>query len=202
MSEPVLTYIKRLNRPIFTSHEISAMSGKSSSVVTQSLNYLCRVGAVQKICRGVWCEKGARVSPYMVIPFLSVRHRCYVSFTSALHIYGIIEQIPQVISIASTGHTRTVSTTVGIFTLHSISPAFFKGFDWYKKDGAFLIAQPEKALIDCLYLSARKKKQFSFFPELHFPPSFSFKKAEKWAQSIKTACIRHSVQARLRSLGC
>ena len=131
------------------------------------------------------------------MPFLLPKNRSYVSFISALHLYGIIEQIPQVITLASTIHTKTISTKIGTFIIHQILPAFFDGFDWYRKTGDFLIAEPEKALIDSLYLSARKKKQFRYFPELFFPKSFSFKKAKGWAGKIPDVRIRSYVKKKL-----
>jgi len=124
------------------------------------------------------------LSPYSIIPFLFPRYRAYVSFISALHLYDIIEQIPQTITLASTSHSKTIVTKLGTFSVHQIVPSFFTGFDWYKNNGDFLIAEPEKALVDCLYLSACKKKQFSYFLELHFPKSFSFKKAKEWVKKI------------------
>ena len=76
----------------------------------------------------------------------------------------------------------------------------FDGFDWYRETGDFLIAEPEKALIDSLYLSARKKKQFRYFPELYFPESFSFKKAGQWAEKIPDLRIQSYVKKRLTKL--
>ncbi|HLD50521.1 MAG TPA: hypothetical protein VJC08_04915, partial [bacterium] len=67
-------------------------------------------------------------------------------------------------------------------------------------DGHFLIAEPEKGLIDSLYLSSRKKKQFGFFPELNLPPEFSFKKAARWAERIPEKMIRPYVLEKLREL--
>lgn len=199
--EHVLTYIKKLKSPLFTTFEISSLSGKSSSVVTQSLNYLEKNGVVLKIYRGIWAEVGnASLSPYAAIPYLFIRQRAYVSFLSALHLYGIIEQIPQVITLASTVHTRTIHTKLGVFAVHRLSPKFFNGFGWYKNGESFLIAQPEKALIDSLYLSACKKKQFGHFPELLFPKTFSFKKAKNFARSIPNSNIRSYVLKKLKAL--
>ncbi|MCG2711140.1 MAG: hypothetical protein L6416_02270, partial [Candidatus Omnitrophica bacterium] len=132
--------------------------------------------------------------------FLTPRHRAYVSFVSALHLHGIIEQIPQVITLASTSHTSTVRTKIGTFTIHQIAPQFFKGFDWYRGDGSFLIAQPEKALVDSLYLSAFKNKRFGFFPEMSFPKAFSFARARKWARGISIASVRMYVEKKLIEL--
>ncbi len=194
----ILTYIKQLGRPVFTTYELSAVSGKSLSTTTQALNHLQQQGIIFKIYRGIWGESDSgRISPYAVISFLFPRQRAYVSFISALHLYGMIEQIPQVITLASTAHTRIIRTTVGTFSVHRIESSFFAGFTWYKETGDFLIALPEKALVDSLYLSARKKKQFGYFPELHFCKPFSFTKAQQWVGRIPDIKIRRYVQRRL-----
>ena len=197
----ILVYIKQLNRPVFTTSEIVGLSGKSPSTITQSLNYLQKQGLIIKVHRGIWAEADSRVSPYSIIPFLTPRHRAYVSFISALHLHGMIEQIPQVITLASTCHTRTVHTKMGTFSIHRIAPQFFKGFDWYRGNGNFLIAQPEKALVDSLYLSAHKTKKFGFFPEMSFPKPFSFARARKWVKCISIPSVRLHVEKKLSELG-
>lgn len=197
----ILVFIKQLRRPVFTTRELALLSGKSLSAVTQALNFLEREELIVKIYRGIWAEAGSkRLSPYIAIPFLFPRHRAYVSFISALHLYGIIEQIPQIITLASTTHTKTICTKIGTFSVHRIAPSFFDGFGWYKGTGDFLIAEPEKALIDCLYLSACKGKQFGYFPELHFPKSFSFKKTKEWAGKIPDLKISSYVMKRLNAI--
>ncbi len=195
---PLLVFIKQLRRPVFTTHELAALSGKSLSATTQGLNFLKKEGLIFKIYRGIWAEVGnERLSPYAVIPFLLPRYRTYVSFISALHLYGIIEQIPQVITLASTTHTKIIHTKIGTFSVHQITPLFFNGFNWYRGTGNFLIAEPEKALVDSLYLSARKKKQFGYFPELHFPKTFSFKKVKEWAKKIPNSKISSYAQKKI-----
>lgn len=191
-------FIKKLNRPIFTTNELTATSGKSSSATTQALNFLRDQGLIFKVHRGVWADAGnEHLSPYAAIPFLFPRHRAYVSFISALHLYGIIEQIPQEITLASTAHTKTIHTDLGTFSIHRLAPSFFDGFDWYKGAGSFLIAEQEKALIDCLYLSAYKKKQFKYFPELRFPESFSIERTKNWIKRIPNLKIRIYAQKSL-----
>jgi hypothetical protein len=197
----IMVFIKKAGRPVFTTHELAALSGKSASTVVQSLNRLAAQGLLVKIYRGVWAESGPRkISPFEIIPYLFPRRRVYVSFITALHLHGIVEQIPQVITLASIAHTSMLRTKAGVFSVHQMAPAFFDGFDWYKGESHFLIAEPEKALIDSLYLSSRKKKQFGFFPELHFPPEFSFKKAARWANRIPEKKIRLYVLAKLKAL--
>lgn len=194
-------FIKKLHRPVFTTYELSSISGKSLSATTQALNFLQRQGFIFKIYRGIWAEvRDEYISPYIVVPFLLPGQRAYVSFISALHLYGIIEQIPQVITVASTVHTKKIQTKIGTFSIHRIAPLFFDGFVWYKGDTNFLIAEPEKALVDCLYLSARKKKQFSYFPELYFPRTFSFKKAKEWVEKISNPKVSIYLQKKLDTI--
>lgn len=195
-----LSTINKLGKQVFTTHEISLASAKSLSAVTQSLNHLVREGLIVKIRKGVWAQGTAPMSPYTVIPYLFPRHRAYVSFISALHLHGLIEQIPQVITLASTAHARTVRTAVGVFQVHRITPSFFTGFGWYKGSGSFLIAEPEKALVDSLYLSAYKKKQFGYFPELHLPATFSIKKVRAWVNKIPSRTARTYVKKRLKDI--
>lgn len=196
-----ISAIRKFAKQIFTTRELSLASGKSLSAATQSLDNLSKEGVVFKIYRGVWAQEGAgAMSPYAAIPYLFPNHRAYVSFISALHLHGIIEQIPQVTTLASTAHARVIRTNIGVFHVHRITPSFFAGFGWYKGSGSFLIAEPEKALVDSLYLSAYKKKRFGRFPELHFPASFSFKKAREWADKIPSQKVRVYVNKKLKSI--
>ena len=194
----MFSYIKDLNRPAFTTAELAAVSGRSLSATTQALNYLKSQGVIFKAASGIWAEAGNKqLSPYSIIPFLLPRQRAYVSFISALHLHGIIEQIPQVITLASTTHTKLIRTKIGIYSIHQISPSFFKGFDWYKGPESFLIAEPEKALIDCLYLSAYRGKRFNKFPELYFSKSFNIRKARQWVRCIGSLKVRNNVEKKL-----
>ena len=199
--DALIKYIKQLKREAFTTRELASFSGKSVSLVNQGLEYLKSQGAVVKIYRGVWAEVTAKsLSPFSVAPFLFSGRQVYVSFISALHLHGIIEQIPQTVTVASLGHSRTLRTQAGTFVVHHLAPDFFKGFDWYKGSGDFLIAEPEKALVDCLYLSGRKGKRFAHFPELHFGPNFSFKKCLVWARDIRDPKLRVFVVKGLKQL--
>lgn len=201
VKKSILTFTKELNRPVFTTREAAMLSGSSLSNASKMLRTLEKKGLVLKVAHGIWAEAGnEKLSPYSVIPLLLPKNRAYVSFISALHLHGIIEQIPQEITLASIVHTKKINTKLGIFSIHRISLSLFDGFDWYKGEGGFLIAEPEKALFDSIYLSTRKKKQFGYFPELYFPRSFSFKKAAGWIDKIPEKRIRYSVRKKLKEI--
>ncbi len=199
VKKTLAAHIAALGRSVFAARELAGVSGRSASVVSQGLAFLARQGLAVKVGHGVWAAGGAMPSPYAVIPYLLPRQRAYVSFTSALHLHGIIEQIPQVITLASVAHTKEITTNAGTFAVHHIAPAFFKGFSW-REAGGFFIAEPEKALVDCLYVSAFRERRYSHFPELYFPAAFSFKKAAAWAAFIKSGAALKYVLKRLAKI--
>ena len=202
MREPsVLELITSARRPVFTTFELAALSGRSASATTQALARLTRRGVLRKVRRGIWAVAGdPRASVFAVIPYLFPKDRASVSFISALLLHGILGQIPRVVTLASPVHSKTIVTSLGTFSVHRIAPVLFAGFRWYKDSGAFLIAEPEKALVDSLYLSARKKRQYGHFPELEFPRSFSFKRAREWVERIPDGRIRKNVEGKLAAI--
>lgn len=192
--------IQKLDRLIFTTREMGSLMGISLSSAAQILGRLETKGLVKKMMRGLWAlTQDRRFNPYFLVPFLEPSHTCYVSFISALHIYGVIGQIPQIITVASTAHTKKIRTPVGVYELHQIAPSFFSGFDWHSSRN-FLIATPEKALVDCLYLASRKGKKYGSFPELNFPPHFKKTRAKQWASQIKDHRVRISVFSKLKTI--
>jgi len=197
----VIQAIGNVNRPVFTTREIATLRRGSLSSTSQSLALLSEQGVVKKITRGIWAlPSHPNFTPFMVVPFLTPEQRVYVSFISALHLYGMIEQIPQVMYIATTGRGRIINTSVGTYSFHQLNPQLFRGFEWYGKRQDFLIASPEKALIDCLYISSRKGKRFGSFPELEIAPDFSFDRAKEWVNLIPDKRIRGYVSRKLEEI--
>ena len=54
--QSISVFIKKLHRPVFTTYELAAISGKSSSTTTQALNFLQKQGLIFRIYRGIWVE--------------------------------------------------------------------------------------------------------------------------------------------------
>lgn len=188
----VIQAINTTGRLVVTTREIAALRRSSVSSNTQCLTRLEKQGIVTKIMRGVWgVTSDRRFSPFLVVPCIDPSHRAYVSFISALHIHAVISQIPQVITVASTAHSKKIRSPVGTYQIHQIAPEFFDGFDW-NETGDYLIASPEKALVDCLYLASRKGKQYAHFPELDLS-EIDGKKTMEWVKKIKDRRIRKSV---------
>lgn len=86
----------------------------------------------------------------------------YLSFEYALSYYNILPEMPYVITSATTKPTRTFTTDSKTFTFLKIKREAYAGYVLIKEGKkAFLIAEPEKALIDYLYFVAIGKKPFN-----------------------------------------
>lgn len=93
----------------------------------------------------------------------------YVSLESALSFYGIISQFPHQITSITSKKTKTVVVDKKEFTYFHLKEELFWG---YEKKEKFLIAIPEKALLDYLYFCSKGLRGFE-------KEEFDFKKINK-----------------------
>jgi predicted transcriptional regulator of viral defense system len=77
----------------------------------------------------------------------------YISFESALSFYGILPQFPYTITSVTPLKTKKINYLDKEYEYSHLDSGYFWGF--IKKD-KFLIATPEKALLDELYFMAKK----------------------------------------------
>jgi len=193
--------IQILGRPIFTTREIAAIRNGTLSATSQVLSRMSRQGLLVKAARGLWCNQNdPRFSRFGLVPYLAGNHRAYISLLSALSIHGLIDQIPQIIYVVCTGPTRLIRTAVGTFSFHQIQPDLFGGFDWDSPNRAFLLATPEKAIMDSLYLSTRKGNRFQHLPVIDMSGGPKMEAITCWIDCIRDPLIRRSVQKKVEGL--
>ncbi len=78
----------------------------------------------------------------------------YVSFESALSYYNLIPEGVFTITSATTNKTNTFDTPLGRFKYYSIQPSMYFGYKPIYLNGfPVLIADPEKVLLDYVYLN-------------------------------------------------
>ena len=78
----------------------------------------------------------------------------YISLHTALSIYGIIPEVVTQITCVTTNRTTSYSNPFGQFNYQTIKPELFFGYkqEPVRRGGSYLVAEPEKAIIDLLYL--------------------------------------------------
>lgn len=153
---------------IFTTREFANRGGVSMSAAAKRLARLSKKGHLTKVTKGVWANTAhPYFHPLSCVPYLLGKEQGYVSFLTALHLHGVISQIPKTIQIATTGRGRVLESPVGRYEFFQIKPELMtQGSEWSESRLPYLIATAEKALVDTFYLSTRKNRRFSRLPEL------------------------------------
>lgn len=84
---------------------------------------------------------------------------CYLSFESALNEYGILSQIPYVLTFATTNKAKKIALGNQRIEYRQVKKDLFFG---YKLKNGVFIALPEKALCDQLYFISRGLATLNF----------------------------------------
>ncbi|MBI3985058.1 MAG: hypothetical protein HY344_03945 [Candidatus Levybacteria bacterium] len=83
----------------------------------------------------------------------------YISFEYALAYFNILPEMPYLVTSATTKPTREFIIESKIFSYLTIKRNAYTGYILVKQNGkSFLIAEPEKALVDYLYFVVLGKK--------------------------------------------
>ncbi|MBT4277172.1 hypothetical protein HOD96_00270 [Candidatus Falkowbacteria bacterium] len=84
----------------------------------------------------------------------------YLSLEYALGFYSLIPEIVFLHTCITTKKTKQITSSIGNFSYRSIKKELFFGYKLVQKDNMFLkIADPEKALLDFLYLRSDIKNK-------------------------------------------
>ncbi len=103
----------------------------------------------------------SEIKPFPPLFYLSniLLFPSYVSLQSALSYYGLIPEAVFSVTAVSTRRTRTFSTPIGVFTFRKIKQELFCGYTKVKfGDFNVLLATPEKALLDTIYITHQSQE--------------------------------------------
>lgn len=184
--------------PVFSTAEIAELAQMDVRNVSRDLSKLASDGLVKRVRRGLWAVSGhPDLSPYVVVPYLFEEEDAgYVSFFTALNLHGMIEQIPQLIEVATRINKKSLDTPFGTYEFHQLHQDLYGGWEPADQRWSYLLATPEKAIFDCLYVSVRKGRQFARFPELVLTEGFSEQAVVGWIDRIDYQRIHSAVRNR------
>jgi len=129
---------------------------KKDSTLFSTVKKLSQAGVLIKIERGKYLLKDSKVSDFALANF--IYQPSYISFESALNFYGILSQFPYEVTSATSKKTKEKIFQGKVFTFTHIKKELFWG---YQKKQDFIIAFPEKAFLDQLYLAAKGYKRIN-----------------------------------------
>lgn len=127
----------------------------------------------------------------------SLYPQSYISFETALNFYGILSQFPHEITSATIKKSIRKSINGFIYSYTHIKNDLFFG---YEKNNGVLIAEPEKALLDQIYLSLRGFKSINL-DEYDFSTIKKGKLSEyynKYPKINQTQKMRHIINEILK----
>ena len=200
--------LELLNQPefvVFTTREFAMASRSSVASASKRLERLAASGFLTRIVRGVWANVShPHFHPLACVPYLLGNEQGYVSFLTALHLHGVISQIPATIQVATTGHTRNLHSPVGVYEFLQMKPELMQqGIEWSDTRRPYLIATAEKAILDVFYQSTRRNRRFASLPELDLDDS-DFRSGE-FVRLLRELSypvrIRSAIEARWHAVG-
>lgn len=190
--------LREANASALDTADAAALLGMAGSHASRVLERLSEGGQIIRVKRGLWAFVD-RLEPLQLPEYLTSPLPSYVSLQSALYHHGLVSQIPDVVYAVSPARTRRWVTPLATVSIHHLSPSFFFGFETVGRRGTKM-ASPEKALLDCLYLSPARSRLFAKLPELELPDGFDVLKARSLVDRIPSARLRTIVRKRLDAL--
>ncbi len=157
---------------VFSTRDYAGYAEISVPAASKQLSRLAEKKTLVRFSKGLWANVNhPYFSPLACTPYLLNKEQGYVSFLTALHLHGVLSQIPKTIQIATTGHTRILDSSLGYFEFFKIKPELMRhGVSWSETRLPYQLATAEKALIDVIYIATRRNRRFSRLPELTLAP--------------------------------
>ena len=187
---------------VFPTWHYAALCGTRVDAASRQLGRLAHDGVVVRLTRGVWAQpEHPRFTPFAAVPLLVGHEQGYVSFLSALHIHGLISQIPGSIQVATTGHARRLDTPFARYEFLRIQPSMMReGMGASATDPPYNIATAAKALLDTLYIATRKGRRFAHLPEVDMAEVDEAALRRLLNRQVPAPAIHRAIERRLTAL--
>ena len=127
---------------------------KKESTLFNVINRFMQSGILIRIEKDKYRRSDTKGEDFALANFLYAPS--YISFETALNFYGILSQFPHEITSATIRKSVQKHADNRLFSYTHIKKTLYWGY--YKK-GSYLVAEPEKALADQLYMSAKGFKR-------------------------------------------
>ena len=137
--------------PIFTLNSLKSLFGPTSRVTLSVLiKSLVDQKVLEMIAPGLYSLSSKPPDQFTIANFLV--EPSYISFESALSYHGVLSQFPYLITSATIRKAQ-IKQTHHTYQYYHIQPNLYFGYTYLNN---YLLATPEKALLDQLYLATKK----------------------------------------------
>lgn len=147
-----INQLKRINKDYYSIADMEKVFNLRKKSLLVALSRLEKKERIKRISKGIY------LLPDSAINFEKIASQiyapAYVSFESALARYGILSQIPYDLTMATTNRPKKMFLGAKKIEFRQLKKELFFGFSFI--DGVY-VADPEKALLDQLYLVSKGK---------------------------------------------
>ncbi len=144
--------LQRIGKPFYSIADLEKITGLNKDPLYVKLNRLQKRGVLNRITKGIYIvpdeeSKLDKIASQLYFP-------SYLSFESALSIYGVLTLIPYALTFATVKKTKKITIMNRLVEFRQIKKGLFFGYEM--QEGIY-VAEPEKAFLDTLYFYTRGK---------------------------------------------
>lgn len=148
--------MKKKGIKIFTPLEVQRFLRRSKIATRFLVHRLKKQEIIIRLKNGLYAFPDERISDLYIANKLC--EPSYISLEFALSYYGIIPETVYTITSVTPRGTKNFTALDKIFTYRHVKKNVFNGYTTKTDSGfTFLIAEPEKALVDLIYFRLRRK---------------------------------------------
>lgn len=163
-----LDFRNSVQRALFSGSDVDVVR---TGVHSLQMNRWVAKGYITRVVRGlfVFSDKAVQIDRRAVA--FRLYEPSYVSLESALSLHGLIPEIVPTTTCVSRRTTRTFTTPLGTYLYRHVQDGLYWGYGTHQtSDGVFLLAEPEKALLDYVYFNTHRIQTDGDVSELRLNP--------------------------------
>lgn len=158
----IIIILKKQNISLFTISDFARLFNlNNNNTLYKKIQRLEKQKIIKKIINGKYLFSISHPDEFSIAHF--IMNPSYISLESALSFYGIMTGFSYSITSITTRPPKTATIEGKEYSYSHINPSLFWG---YEKNGQFLIADPEKALLDYIYFSLKGLRTMLDFDEI------------------------------------
>ena len=150
MSSNTITKLLNAESPFFSAASLQALLNLTRESARTTASRLLKSGILVRIQRDLYTLANRKYSAFSLAN--AIYQPSVISLETALNYWGIIVQVPQIIYSTAIGSRQCVADNTQ-FVYRSLNQDLFR-FGQAKVED-FFIAEPEKALLDTLYMESK-----------------------------------------------
>lgn len=149
--------LNKIPKSYFSLADIKKVSDIGEKSINVTISRLVKAGELTKLQKGIYSLGKINANIEWEKLAEEIYYPSYLSFEWALGYYGILSQQAENYTLATIKRSKKIALDKKTFIYHRINPRFYWG---YTIKNGFLVAEPEKALLDLAYLSLNGYAKF------------------------------------------